>query len=302
MAAQVAGAVVALDVKAGDVVKAGQVLAAHRRARGRAERRRRRGAGAGRARRAGSGDASEFERQKQLFEQELHQPGGARARRGAVQGGAGAKLSAQLAQRRRGAHAVGLLRRARRPMAAWWPTCPWCSATWRCPAGRCSPCTTRRRCASPPRSRRRAVAAAGGASRARRSEIARRGCWPGQAGPCAAAAHGRSGHAHARAAPRPARRLTGVAPGMFARAWLPAAARRWHGDAGCSCRRRRVVRRAEMTGVYVIGSEGHGRCCARCAWAAATATASRCCQRRVGRRARRARSAGGGAQLADRSS
>ena len=57
VAAQVAGAVVALDVKAGDTVKAGQVLAAARCPRGRADRGRRRGAGAGRACRAGSGDA-----------------------------------------------------------------------------------------------------------------------------------------------------------------------------------------------------------------------------------------------------
>ena len=87
------------------------------------------------ARAAQEAATREFERQRQLFAEELHQPGCARPRRGAVQGGAG-----------RGCGPAGLGRcgrtqsdfySSRRPTTASWPTWRWCWATWPCPAGRC---------------------------------------------------------------------------------------------------------------------------------------------------------------------
>jgi multidrug efflux pump subunit AcrA (membrane-fusion protein) len=49
--------------------------------------------------------------------------------------------------------------------------------------------------------------------------------------------------------------LAGVAPGMFARLWLPVAA-----AAGATASPRvplqAIVRRAEMTGLYVLGADG----------------------------------------------
>ena len=60
--------------------------------------------------------------------------------------------------------------------------------------------------------------------------------------------------------------LQGLAPGLFARVWLPAA------TAGAPSRlylpASAVVRRAELTGVYVVDAQGRGRCCARCGWGA----------------------------------
>lgn len=47
--------------------------------------------------------------------------------------------------------------------------------------------------------------------------------------------------------------LVGVTPGMFARAWLPAAA---GPDARLFVPGKAVVRRAELTGVYVVGADG----------------------------------------------
>lgn len=52
--------------------------------------------------------------------------------------------------------------------------------------------------------------------------------------------------------------LDGVKPGMFARAWLPGAATAAAaaGDARVWVPARAVVRRAELTGVYVVGADG----------------------------------------------
>lgn len=47
--------------------------------------------------------------------------------------------------------------------------------------------------------------------------------------------------------------LAAVTPGMFARAWLPVAA---GGDARLHVPAQAVVRRAELTGVYVVGADG----------------------------------------------
>ncbi len=49
--------------------------------------------------------------------------------------------------------------------------------------------------------------------------------------------------------------LGGVAPGMFARVWLPLAASAG-GPAALSVPRQAIVRRAEMTGVYVLDANG----------------------------------------------
>jgi hypothetical protein len=46
--------------------------------------------------------------------------------------------------------------------------------------------------------------------------------------------------------------LAGVAPGMFARVWLPIAG----ADARLFVPARAVVRRAELSGVYVLGADG----------------------------------------------
>jgi hypothetical protein len=48
--------------------------------------------------------------------------------------------------------------------------------------------------------------------------------------------------------------LQGVAPGMFARAWLPAAAA--GGDTRLYVPQQAVVRRAELNAVYVLGADG----------------------------------------------
>ena len=84
---------------------------AHRRPRGRTERQRQRGAGAVGARHARRGEQG-LRAPEAAVREAVHQPGRARARRVAVQGDAGAGRGAAGAGRR-GAHPVGLARRAR---------------------------------------------------------------------------------------------------------------------------------------------------------------------------------------------
>jgi hypothetical protein len=50
--------------------------------------------------------------------------------------------------------------------------------------------------------------------------------------------------------------LTGVSPGMFARLWLPMAAAPTGAGTTVSVPRQAVVRRAEMTGLYVLDAQG----------------------------------------------
>ena len=94
-----------------------------------------RGAGPGGARRAGGGDAR-TRAPTPAVPEELHQPGGARPRRGAVQGRRRPRpRPSSLPPARRARSPASI--RSRRPTTASSPTWRWCSATWRCPAVRC---------------------------------------------------------------------------------------------------------------------------------------------------------------------
>ena len=71
--------------------------------------------------------------------------------------------------------------------------------------------------------------------------------------------------------------LTGVTPGMFARLWLPAAAETALRAAACPCRHRPSCAAPRST-ASTCSTRAGGRCCARCAWAARWATTSRSCR------------------------
>ncbi len=277
IAAQVSGAVVRLDVKAGDRVQAGQVLlridarAAEQNGGGR------RRAGAGGARRAGRGDQG-VRAPEAAVRAELHQPGGARARRGAVQGDAGAGRRAAGAGRR-GAHADAASTSCGRRTPAWSPRCRWRSATWRMPG----------------RALLDAVRPGGAARHARRCRRPRRRDWT----PAPAAARRTARPARGAAAGSMPTRvqllptvdpathtvqlrvdlpagLAGVAPGMFARLWLPLPAR--PATPRCAVPAQAVVRRAEMTGALRARRRRPAAAAPGAPGPQPTATRSRCCR------------------------
>jgi hypothetical protein len=62
-------------------------------------------------------------------------------------------------------------------------------------------------------------------------------------------------HAHGAGARRPAPGLAGARPGLFARLWLPGAPGAGEG-ARITVPQSAVVRRAELTGLYVLGAGG----------------------------------------------
>ena len=251
VAAQVAGAIVALDVKAGDIVKAGQTLA---RIDARAAEQNVAASDAQvRSAQAHAGRGEQGLRAPEAaVRQAVHQPGGAGAGRIAVQGHAGAGCGTAGAGRR-GAHAVRFLSSCARPMRRHGRS-PVAQGDMAMP-GRAlltlyEPGALRVTAAvpqsalSPPRKGR------GSSSRACPKPSA------GWTRHRAGAAHGRRGHAH-RADSRIAlpAGLTNVAPGTFARVWLPmqgAATPRLYVPAAA------VVRRAEMTRRLRARCQGHG--------------------------------------------
>ena len=177
VAAQVAGAVVALDVKAGDTVKAGQVLV---RIDARAAEQNASASDAQvRSAQALLDVASkDFERQKQLFDKQYISQAALERAESQFKATQAQAAGAAGAGRRR-AHAVGLCTWCVRPMPAWWPRCRWRWATWPCPAAAAD--AVRARCAArhgrgaakpaslavPPRAEGRVSGPAGGAALAR---------------------------------------------------------------------------------------------------------------------------------------
>ena len=254
VAAQVAGAVVALDVKAGDAVKAGPGARTHRRARGGADRRRQRRAGAGGARDARGRDQGVRAAEAAVREEATP----ARPRSSAPR-----RSSRRRRRRSR--------RRSRRPApparspasswsarrtAAWSPRCPVALGDMAMP-GRAlltlyDPAALRVSVAVP----QTAIA------RDRRGAEPIKVELPGLAGDRAdrrptrveRAADGRPGHAHAAGAARPARERGGRDAGHL-RAGLAAGCRRG-GATRSTCPAQAVVRRAEMTGLYVLDPQG----------------------------------------------
>ena len=250
VAAQVPGAVVALQVRAGDKVQAGQVLMRiDARA---ADQTAAAGAAQARAARAAleaaavisSGSSSCSRRASSARRRSTGRMPNSRRRRRSVRA---------TGQRRCRQDAVRLLRRQ--------------GALWR-RGGRVSvvlgdmampgrplltlydPAALRVAAAIP----QTAVAAAGGAF-APQAEIPGAAAKPGQAGPCPAAAHGRRGQPDAGIAPGPAARhgcrARHVRPRVVAR---PRRGRRR--DARLFVPSQALVRRSELAAVYVIGRDG----------------------------------------------
>ena len=246
VAAQVPGAVVALNVKAGDRVKAGQVLlrldarAAEQQA----------GAAAAQvqaARAAHEAATKEFERQKQLHEKNYISQAaldGAEARYKSAQAQAAAQLAAAGAARTESGFytvkapydgivsevqvVLGDMAMPGRPLLTLY-----------------DPAALRVTAAVPqtaaPSADSKPLAELPGVAQARITPVR----W--QLLPAVDAA------THTRELRLDLPPGTAAAPGMFARAWLPGAA----GDASHpSVPAKAVVRRAELTGVYVIGADG----------------------------------------------
>ena len=240
----------------------------------------------------------EFERQKQLFAEELHQPGRARPRRGAVQGDAGAGRgaagrSAGAARTQSGFYVVkapydgvvadvavvlGDMAMPGRPLLTLY-----------------DPAALRVSVAVPQIGRGAHGRRAG---RCRSSCPALPAARSGRAGPGASAADGRPGHPHARAAARPA----GRPAGRHARACSPAPGCRSPRGADAAALRsgagRRAARRADRRLRARTGRPC--RCCARCGSAAPPDDTVEVLAGVSRRRARRARSAGRGARSAER--
>ena len=151
VAAQVAGAVTAIEVKAGDSVKGRAIADAHRRPCGRADGPGERGAIAS-AQALLEVARKDYERQQQLFQQKFISQAALDQAESQFKASQGHKPT-RCGPGQRDAQPVGPVRR-RGPFQASSPTCRWRSATWPCRANRCSRSTSPARCAGRPQCRR----------------------------------------------------------------------------------------------------------------------------------------------------
>ena len=254
VAAQVAGAVVALDVKAGDTVKAGQVLLRID-ARAADQNTAASDAQVNAARAALEVATQEYERQKQLF-QKSYISEAAMQRAESNHKATRAQLAAQGAQAG-AARTQGGLHVVRAPFAGVVAEVPVALGDMALP-GRplltlYDPAALRVSAAVPQSVASRIVA--GALPRIELPGLAAASRWPtptrAQLLPTVDAAT----HTMQLRADLPVG-LAGVAPGMFARAWLPLEGDAAVVGASLTVPRDAVVRRAEMTGLYVLDPSG----------------------------------------------